>query len=265
MLTFRNKTYWNSWSVVLGYFFALTAPVAIIAIRLRVGSLLPPGSFGFSILVVMVSCLLEGPISAFISMGLSILLGLYYLLPPDHSLAIKSLDTLVQVSSFVVTSTVSCVLVHSLKKANLATKEHVEAKSRFLANISHEIRMPLTGIIGLSGLLTESLQSSEELKYCQTIHDSSKSLLRILNDLIEYSRKNYDEFTLDMQVFSLESLVDPIIQLMKPLAREKGLEVFLETETSSLDNFLGDAVRIGQVLTNLLSNAIKFTDFGSVP
>ncbi|CAK0754679.1 two-component system, sensor histidine kinase [Gammaproteobacteria bacterium] len=146
-----------------------------------------------------------------------------------------------------------------------AANASVKAKSEFLANMSHEIRTPMNGIIGLSQLALDQPLSERVQDYLEKIKTSSKSLLRILNDILDYSKIESGQFTLEENVFDLEELLDTLRNLFAHRAEEKNLALFIALVGDNMPyRLLGDALRLQQVLSNLLGNAIKFTERGNI-
>lgn len=140
-----------------------------------------------------------------------------------------------------------------------------EAKSEFLANMSHEIRTPMNVVIGLSNILSNSSPLTDKQKeFIKTLQLSAESLLSIINDLLDISKIETENYELEIIPFNMATLVEEIVALMSVKAEEKGLK--FETDMAGvLDReFMGDPTRIRQVLINLCSNSIKFTESGTV-
>ncbi|WP_201546708.1 histidine kinase dimerization/phospho-acceptor domain-containing protein [Psychrobacter lutiphocae] len=140
-----------------------------------------------------------------------------------------------------------------------------QAKSAFLANISHELRTPLNSIDGFINLLARhgDLTAEQDL-YVQTIRKSSAHLLALVNDVLDFSKIEAGKLILDKHEFSLYSAIYDVMDMLSPLAAEKGLRMAVMYYNDVPHNIVGDALRIKQVLTNLVGNAIKFTDVGEV-
>lgn len=153
---------------------------------------------------------------------------------------------------------------NELRLAKIKAEASAESKSSFLANMSHEIRTPMNAIIGFSDILLDSDVSGENKKYLATISRSARSLLHLLNDILDSAKLEKNKLELDMQVFVLANMVDMVISTLWLQARNKGLELHFEIETNVARAYLGAEDRIRQVLMNILGNAIKFTEKGYV-
>src|SRR5258708_6536107 len=138
------------------------------------------------------------------------------------------------------------------------------AKSEFMANMSHELRTPMNGIIGFTDLvLTTDLQKSQR-DYLQNVKKSAYGLLGIINDILDFSKIEAGKLLIDHTLFKLDELVEETIDMLTIKAFEKKLEMLYRVDPSIPSQFLGDPVRIRQVIVNLLGNAIKFTSEGEI-
>jgi signal transduction histidine kinase/CheY-like chemotaxis protein len=138
------------------------------------------------------------------------------------------------------------------------------AKTRFLATLGHEVRTPMTGVLGMSELLLGTPLDARQRGYTESIRRAGNHLLRLVNDALDLARIEAGKLQLDTQPFSLRGMLDEVIELMKPLAEQRHLQF---DDAIALDvpaTVLGDPMRIKQILLNLLGNAIKFTEHGSV-
>ena len=138
------------------------------------------------------------------------------------------------------------------------------AKSEFLANISHEIRTPMNGVIGMAELLACTSLTPEQQRYLKTIQVSGRSLLTLLNDVIDFSRLESKRLTVEHSPFVPRTVVEDCVEIMAPIAVGKGLTLSSSISEGTVEAVLGDQHRTRQVLLNLLSNAIKFTQDGRV-
>ena len=138
------------------------------------------------------------------------------------------------------------------------------AKSEFLANMSHEIRTPLSGIIGFTELLQGTNLSNQQIDYASTIQKSAKSLLEIINDILDLSKIESGKTEITKSEFNIIDIIEDIINLLSPTALEKDIEVFYRIEKDVPNIIHSDPFRIHQILTNLIGNAIKFTNKGYV-
>ncbi len=139
-----------------------------------------------------------------------------------------------------------------------------EAKSRFLATISHEMRTPLNGIIGMANLLETTPLSAEQSNYNQALRQSGTALLALVNDVLDLSRIEAGKLTLRPEWTSPTRLMEDVLELLAPDAQDKGLSVASWVGQAVPDKMLIDPVRVRQILINLLGNAIKFTAEGAI-
>ena len=151
-----------------------------------------------------------------------------------------------------------------LSEAKQRAERMERAKGEFLANMSHEIRTPMNGIIGMAQLCLRTALDEPQRNYVRKIEVSAKSLLGILNDILDMSKIEAGKLMIERTAFALRPLVEQVIQLVEIPATEKGLDLIVEVSPDLSPDYESDPLRIRQVLTNLLGNAIKFTATGEV-
>ncbi|MBH1646617.1 response regulator [Stenotrophomonas maltophilia] len=155
-------------------------------------------------------------------------------------------------------------LEQQLLQAKQAAEAAVLAKGEFLATMSHEIRTPLNGILPMLELIARGPLGEDQRQMLATASASSQQLLRIVDDILDYSRLEAQALELEITSFNLRDLLDGVVQLMQRAADAKGLSLGLQLDPAGRLPVRGDPVRLRQVLSNLLANAIKFTARGQV-
>lgn len=152
----------------------------------------------------------------------------------------------------------------ALEEARQAADSANQAKSRFLATMSHEIRTPLYGVLGTLELLGLTPLAPRQQDYLDTIQRSSASLFKLISDVLDVSKIEAGQMTLELQDFCPLELTEDVVRTYSAFARAKGLQLYACIDSGLPDRLRGDPLRIRQILNNLLSNAIKFTDNGRV-
>jgi PAS domain S-box-containing protein len=153
----------------------------------------------------------------------------------------------------------------ALHQAKIAAEAANQAKSVFIANMSHDIRTPLSGIIGVSKILERTGTSDEDREYGHTIHEASKDLLSLLNDILAVvSSDQVKEDSLNLETFSLPERIERMGRLFTANVQTKQIKLGINTDPNLPEYIVSDRLKIDRVLLNLISNALKFTERGYV-
>lgn len=158
-------------------------------------------------------------------------------------------------------------LAEALDKAHESERkaqEASEAKSAFLSMVSHEIRNPLNGVIGMTSLLRETNLDEAQEDYVETIHNSGSSLLMLLDDILDFSKIEHGKIEFEQKKFSVAGAVEESVSLFSTRIAQKGLDHAFWIDPEVPETVSGDVTRVKQILFNLIGNAVKFTDEGSV-
>ncbi len=154
--------------------------------------------------------------------------------------------------------------VTELRQAKEAAESMSRARSAFLANMSHEIRTPLNAVLGLAQMGLRECRDDRPQRHFRQILDSGKLLLGVINDILDFSKIDAGRLTIEHEPVNLKQLLDHLLILTEGRAQEKGIRLRIIATPQVPGGFIGDFLRISQVLANLLSNAIKFTAEGEV-
>src|ERR1700691_3920844 len=152
----------------------------------------------------------------------------------------------------------------SLREATHTAEQASNAKSEFLANMSHEIRTPLNAVIGLGYLLEHTTLTEDQRQLLTKIQFGGRALLGVINNVLDLSKIEAGEMSLEDEPFDLPDLIRELAQMLAPQAVAKGIELIVQTDPETPRMVNGDASRLRQILTNLLGNSIKFTQVGHV-
>ncbi len=151
-----------------------------------------------------------------------------------------------------------------LNEAMKQLKEANRVKSEFLAAMSHEIRTPMNAVLGGLQLLNKSELDTRQKQLLETINHGGRDLMTIINDILDYSKIEAERLNLEVIPFDLIQLINRVVEMFRPSAEEKSLNLSFESEGGTPLILLGDPTRVAQVFNNMLSNAIKFTEQGEI-
>lgn len=152
----------------------------------------------------------------------------------------------------------------TLRKAKQSADEASQAKSAFLANMSHEIRTPMNAVLGMLTLLRKTPLSAQQNDYARKAEGAARSLLNLLNDILDISKVEAGKMSLDPHPFEIHQLLNDISDLLSINVDDKPVNLVFDIDPAVPQHLHGDAMRLRQVLTNLGSNAVKFTEHGEV-
>lgn len=151
-----------------------------------------------------------------------------------------------------------------LLEANIQLENSNRLKDEFIATISHEIRTPMNGVLGSAQLLLDTHPDEEQSLYIDTINHSGKTLLEILNNILDYSKIEADKLKLEFTEFDLEEMINECADCFSIIARQNNIKLFVRIHNDAPKTIISDPIRFKQILLNLISNAFKFTLIGQV-
>ncbi|KJU82904.1 two-component hybrid sensor and regulator [Candidatus Magnetobacterium bavaricum] len=152
----------------------------------------------------------------------------------------------------------------ALRRAKEKAVAANKAKSNFLANISHELRTPMNGIIGMTELTLDTHLTAEQKNHLEMVRDSANSLMTLLNSILDFSKIEAGRLELEDIDFNIRETIEAAIESVTPQAQKKDLELLCHIAHDVATTLRGDPMRIRQIIVNLLANAIKFTDRGEI-
>lgn len=181
------------------------------------------------------------------------ILALYYALqsPDDYEKLLQVTDQLQKSNN-------------ATEKAMLEAENANKAKTNFLANMSHEIRTPINGILGMNTMILRECKDPQIVEYAKNVESASRSLLAIINDILDISKIESGRMELVIGKYRLSSLISDCYHMVYERAREKRLKLIIDNDPTIPDRLSGDETRIRQIIVNILTNGIKYTPKGSV-
>lgn len=152
----------------------------------------------------------------------------------------------------------------TFKKAMIQAESGIKARSLFLATVSHELRTPMNGVIGMTDMLGSTKLEKDQEEYVKTIRESGETLLRLINDILDYSKFESGNISLENQEFNLDELCDEILRILLPSIIRSNNKIYFIISPVVPNILCSDASRIRQILINLINNANKFTQNGVI-
>ncbi len=213
----------------------------------------------------MTSLLLPGWLTQTTAIGLAALAGAFFTLAVIHLFTLRGRARQTRIAARELERLRDEVWeLRAAAEARERAEAASEAKSRFLATVSHEVRTPLNGILGMADLLTATSIDDEQKSYVEAIRASGQSLGSLIEDLLDLSRIEAGKLDVVSEPFAIAPLVEGVVELLAPRAQAKGLEIASFIAPDVPAETTGDAARMRQVLLNVAGNAVKFTEKGGV-
>jgi len=156
------------------------------------------------------------------------------------------------------------IAIIQYRNRRIREDKKVEARSNFLSTMSHEIRTPINAVIGMNEMILRESTENSVREYASNIASSGQMLLSLINDILDYSKIDSGKMEIIAVDFRLKNILKDLINMITPRAKAKGLEFFLDVDENIPSGYIGDEIRIKQILTNLLTNAVKYTPEGTV-
>jgi diguanylate cyclase (GGDEF)-like protein len=151
-----------------------------------------------------------------------------------------------------------------LKESRDAAVSMARMKAQFAATVSHEVRTPLNGVVGMLDMLKETRLNPRQQEFVDVAWNSSRTLIELINNILDFSKMEAGKLTLEETEFSLSALLNEVIELVSRPAQQKGVGISWTVAPNVPDRIAGDALRLRQILINLIGNAVKFTERGQV-
>ena len=199
-----------------------------------------------------------------------------YALPTDPNIFAFSINiwiliilglTFIAVLVFYVNSLERMVLTRTrdLEKAKLIAEKHAKVKTDFLSVMSHEIRTPMNGVLGMTQILEDTKLDQEQREIIKIINTSGELLLEIINDILDFSKAEAGKLKLKTEIFNFKELCNDLLKVLAFSIEDKtALKIQMKYAENCPVIFLGDNIRLRQILTNFIGNGIKFTKKGSI-
>lgn len=154
--------------------------------------------------------------------------------------------------------------IKDMMKAKEKVEDATKIRNEFVSNVTHELRTPVNGILGISKNLMETELDKQQKESIQIIHMCCSNMIEIINNLLDFSKLEAGKFTIEEREFSFREAIDKIIAMNLNQVNEKGLKLLLNISPEIPERIVGDELRISQILTNLINNAVKFTSVGQI-